>query len=290
MVSEQTPRLVSAVANPKRRIAESSIRKPNDIVIFVEGEFDRMFFKRYSSNPNLTFKNIGRKKGKSDICNIVSSTPEYYGIVDMDYDFDSIKTTHVNLIDTSQQCCLYSYIVKDSGSNELNNLVEKVIHHVCTRLQDPLLNMKRNEMIDRLKYGGDKLEKFVLERTKAVLYRGHLGDSGVMVPPREGECLLNDIESRNGNPVRDLINDSMSEGYENFKREHMAVLASSGANDHTIFDAIIIYIKFHYSGFKQYETLINNLINRKLNNLIIERGNSSMADHFLSELGLIVKS
>ena len=107
----------------------------------------------------------------------------------MDYDFDSIKTTHVNLIDTSQQCCLYSYIVKDSGSNELNNLVEKVIHHVCTRLQDPLLNMKRNEMIDRLKYGGDKLEKFVLERTKAVLYRGHLGDSELKVHPREAKFL-----------------------------------------------------------------------------------------------------
>lgn len=287
MVSEPTPRLVSAVADHKRRIAESAIRKPNDIVVFVEGEFDRMFFNKHISVPNLSFKNIGKNKGKSDICSIVSSTQEYYGIVDMDHDFGSSKTTHKKLIDTGQQCCLYSYVTKGSGSIELVNLAEIVVRYVCHRLQDPLLNMMRNEMIDRLKYGGDRLEKFVVERSKAVLYRGHLGDSGVMVPSREGECSLKDIENSNENPVRDLISDSMSDGYEIFKNKYAKQLSLAGVNDHAISDAIVIFFKHQYSGYQQHEIRIKLLIISELNRLVIKKGNSGMADYFLSELGLI---
>ena len=138
MVSERTPRLVSAVANPKRRIAESSIRKPNDIVIFVEGEFDRMFFKRYSSNPNLTFKNIGKKKGKSDICNIVSSTPEYYGIVDMDYDFDSIKRAGQEIIKEETP--------EFDDSDPTRGFAERVC--ALKQPEEPLIQVQ-DELIDR---------------------------------------------------------------------------------------------------------------------------------------------
>jgi len=287
MVSEITPRLVIAVAEHKRRVAESVIRKPNDIVVYVEGNLDRDFFNKHTSVSNLTFKNIGNDRGKTDVCSIVSSTVEYYGIVDMDHDFDSSKTINSRLIDTGQQCCLYSYVTKGSGSMELTNLVVQVVRHVCQRLRDPILNMVRNEMIDRLKYGGDKLENFVVERTKAILYRGYLGDKGAMVPSKEGEFLWSDIQNKNGNPVRDIISDSMSLGYETFKEEYAEQLSSAGVNDHAISDAMIIFFKDQYSGYSHREIQIKSYISRELNRLIIGKGNSDMADYFLSELGLI---
>ena len=150
-----------------------------------------------------------------------------------------------------------------------------------------MLNMMRNQMSDRLRYGGAQFENFVAERTKARLYRGYLGDSGVMVPSEEGECTWNDVENTKGNPVTDLITDSMSPEYEIFKKEFSEQISAAGFNDHAIRDAIMLLFKDQYPGYQVHEAQIRRFIDRKLERLVIQAGNSDMVNSFLGELGLI---
>jgi len=287
LVPEPTT-LVDAVADPKRREAETAIRQPEDTIVYVEGGLDREFFRKHTSAPNLTFTNIGKDRGKSKIISTVSKAEYSYGIVDMDYDFDSTMVVGPRLVDTSQQCCLYSYVTLHGGSAEITDLAIKVVQDVCQRQRDPMLNMIRNQMIDRLRFNRPQFENFVAERTKAKLYRGHLGKTPETRAPAEGECNWSDVESSNGNPVRDLITDAMSQGYELFKQEYSKKISAAGVNDHAISDAIILLFKDQYPGFQDRESKIKNEIDRKLNRLTIGMGNSDMANYFLSELGLIV--
>jgi len=286
LVADPTP-LVDAVADPKRREAETVIRKPEDTIVYVEGGLDRAFFREHTSAPTLTFTDIGRNKGKEKIIEMVSIADGTYGIVDMDHDFDSTQVVGPRLVDTSQQCCLYSYVTQDGGSAEMTDWAMKVVHNVCRRLNDPMINDIRTQMIDRLRFGGARLENFVEERTKAILYRGHLGDSGRTVSPKEGGCTWSDVENTNGNPVRDLITDSMSPEYEIFKKEYSEQISAAGVNDHTIRDAIMLLFKELYPGYQVREAQIKHFIDRKLGRLVIGMGNSDMANSFLSELGLI---
>ena len=286
MVSDPTP-LVDAIADPKRREAESAFHKLEDTIVYVEGEVDRDFFSRYTSVPTLTFTNIGRKRGKREILETVSIAEDTYGIVDMDHDFDSTQVVGPRLMDTSQQCCLYSYVTQDGGSAEMTDWAMKVVHNVCQRLQDPMLNMNRTQMIDRLRYSGVQFENFVMERTKAILYRGHLGDRRGTVPPRNGECTWSDVESNNGNPVRDLITDDMSQGYKIFKQEYSEQISDAGVNDHAICDAIILLFKDQYQGYHEREHLVSSQVVYHVGRLMVGKGNSDMANYFLSELGLI---
>jgi hypothetical protein len=287
LVPEPTT-LVDAVADPKRREAETAIRQPEDTIVYVEGGLDRAFFRKHTSAPNLTFTKIGKKKGKLEILSTVSKAEYSYGIVDMDYDFDSTMVVGPRLVDTSQQCCLYSYVTLHGGSAEITDLAIKVVQDVCQRQRDPMLNMIRNQMIDRLRFNRPQFENFVAERTKAKLYRGHLGKTPETRAPAEGECNWSDVESSNGNPVRDLITDAMSQGYELFKQEYSKKISAAGVNDHAISDAIILLFKDQYPGFQDRESKIKNEIDRELNRLTIGMGNSDMANYFLSELGLIV--
>ena len=278
---------MDALADPKRREAETEIREPKDTIVYVEGGGDRAFFREHTSDPTLTFTDIGRNKGKPEIIETVSIADGTYGIVDMDHDFDSTLVVGPRLVDTSQQCCLYSYVTQDGGSAEMTDLAMKVVHNVCQRLQDPMLYMSRTQMIDRLRYGGDRFRNFVLERTKARLYRGHLGDRGETVPPREGECTWSDVESNNGNPVSDLITDAMSQGYELFKQEYSEQISAAGVNDHAICDAITLLFKDQYQGYHEREQLVRSRVVYHVGRLMIGKGNSGMVNHFLSELGLI---
>ena len=287
LVPEPTT-LVDAVADPKRREAETAIRQPEDTIVYVEGGLDRAFFRKHTSAPNLTFTKIGKKKGKLEIISTVSKAEYSYGIVDMDYDFDSTMVVGPRLVDTSQQCCLYSYVTLHGGSAEITDLAIKVVQDVCQRQRDQMLNMIRNQMIDRLRFNRPQFENFVAERTKAKLYRGHLGKTPETRAPAEGECNWSDVESSNGNPVRDLITDAMSQGYELYKQEYSKKISAAGVNDHAISDAIILLFKDQYPGFQDRESKIKNEIDWKLNRLTIGMGNSDMANYFLSELGLIV--
>ena len=278
---------MDALADPKRREAETAIRQPEDTIVYVEGGGDRAFFRKHTSDPTLTFADIGRNKGKSEIIERVSIADGTYGIVDMDHDFDSTQVVGPRLVDTSQQCCLYSYVTQDWGSAEMTDLAMKVVPKVCQRLQDPMLNMNRTQMIDRLRYSGVQFENFVMERTKAILYRGHLGDRRGTVPPRNGECTWSDVESNNGNPVRDLITDDMSQGYEIFKQEYSEQISDAGVNDHAICDAIILLFKDQYQGYHEREHLVSSQVVYHVGRLMVGKGNSDMANYFLSELGLI---
>ncbi len=290
LVPEPTT-LVDAVADPKRREAETAIRQPEDTIVYVEGGLDREFFRKHTSAPNLTFTNIGKDRGKSKIISTVSKAEYSYGIVDMDYDFDSTMVVGPRLVDTSQQCCLYSYVIQNGGSVGTTDLAMKVVRLFpfhSLKYPNPMLNMIRNQMIDRLKFNRPQFENFVLERTKARLYRGHLGKTPETNAPAEGECTWSDVESNNGNPVRDLITDAMSQGYDLFKQEYSKKISAAGVNDHAISDAIILLFKDQYPGFQDRESKIKYEIDRKLNRLTIGMGNSDMANYFLSELGLIV--
>ncbi len=279
--------LVDAVADPERRIAETAIRQPKDTIIYVEGELDRKFFIKHISDPKFTFTNIGRKKGKTDVISTVSEVKDSYGIVDMDYDFNSTMLTSPRLADTSQQCCLYSYVTENRGIVDTEWAI-KVVRNVCNSLPyDPMINDIRNQMIDRLKFGGTQIENFVEERTKAILYRGHLGNTSETRAPAEGECTWRDVENSNGNPVRDLITNSMSHEYEVFKKKFSKKLSAAGVNDHAITEAIMLLFKELYPGYQVHESKIQNQIHWNLNQLVIDKGNSDIANSFLSKLGLI---
>ena len=279
---------VDAVADPKRRKAATAMRRAIDTVVYVEGGADQAFFRRYTSVPTLTFTNIGRKRGKKEILETVSIAEDTYGIVDMDHDFDSTMVADSRLVDTSQQCCLYSYVIRDGGSAEMTDLAMAAVHSVCRDLQDDQrIYLIRDDMVDRLRYGGDRFRNFVLERSKAVLYRGHLGDRREKVPPREGECKWSDVESNNGNPVSDLITDAMSQGYELFKQEYSEQISAAGVNDHAICDAITLLFKDQYQGYHEREQLVRSRVVYHVGRLMIGKGNSDMANYFLSELGLI---
>ena len=155
MASDTTP-LVDAVADPKRRKAETAIRQPKDTIIYVEGGLDRAFFRKHTSDPNLTFTNIGKDSGKSVILSTVSKAEYSYGIVDMDHDFDSSEITSSRLVDTSKQCCLYGFVTQGEGNEEMIELAITTVHSVCSDLQDdPRINLNRSQMVEQLTYGGE---------------------------------------------------------------------------------------------------------------------------------------
>jgi len=287
LFSEPTP-LVDAVADPERRKAETAIRQPEDTIVYVEGGLDRAFFRKHTSAPNLTFTNIGKNKGKHEILSTVSTTQDSYGIVDMDHDFDSSEITSSRLVDTSKQCCLYGFVTQGEGNEEMIELAIATVHSVCRDLKDdPRINLNRSQMVDRLTYGGDRFGNFVSERTKARLYRGHLGSTRETRAPAEGECNWSDVESSNGNPVRDRITDSMRQGYELFKQEHSKQISDAGINEHDICDAIILLFKDQYAGYQVREVLVRSQVEFHVGRLMINKGNYDMTNYFLSKLGLI---
>ena len=287
LVSEPTP-LVDALADPKRRGAETAIRQPEDTIVYVEGGLDRAFFRKHTSAPNLTFMNIGKNKGKHEILSTVSITEDSYGIVDMDHDFDSSEITSSRLVDTSKQCCLYGFVTQGEGNEEMIELAIATVHSVCRDLQDdPRINLNRSQMVEQLTYGGDRFGNFVSERTKARLYRGHLGSTRETRAPAEGECNWSDVVSSNGNPVRDRITDSMSQGYELFKQEYSEQISDAGINEHDICDAIILLFKDQYAGYQDREVLVMSQVEFHVGRLMIRKGNYDMTNYFLGELGLI---
>jgi hypothetical protein len=286
LVSDPTP-LVDAVADPKRREAETAIRQPEDTIVYVEGWLDLKFFKKHTSAPNLTFTNIGKDRGKSHILSTVSITEDSYGIVDMDHDFNSSEITSSRLVDTSKQCCLYGFVTQGEGNKEMIELAIATVRSVCRNLQgDPRISLIRNQMVDQLTYNGDRFGNFVSERTKARLYRGYLGSTQETRAPAEGECNWSDVVSSNGNPVRDRITDLMRQEYELFKQEYSEQISEAGVNEHDICDAIILLFKDQYVGYQDREGLVRSKVEYHVERLMIRKGNYDMTNYFLSELGL----
>ena len=99
--------------------------------MLVEGWTDRDFLKNYINGNKIKVQKIGEGEGKKEIIQRITNDEEYdgieyYGIVDMDYDFETselilkkygIELKLPNISDTNPKCNLFSF-------NFYNNYVQ----------------------------------------------------------------------------------------------------------------------------------------------------------------------
>ena len=276
MILSDKTSLVQAVIDPKRRVAESAIRPPSDTVVLVEGMSDKKFFQTHCQKEGISFQCKGWGKGKPYIVNQVCSTDDYYGIVDMDHDFNSDEiSASERLVDTSQQCCLYSFASRwRSDDGRIVDDAKKVILSLVE-----IGAKERHELILELSSYSDRFQRFVEERTKARLYRGWGPGTG---KPEERSFTWRDITRPNNDPVSDLISNSLRQGYEDFKRDFEDTLSAVGVSDHDLSEAIMILLQGKFGNNSPSKTNVNKQVGK----LIEESGNSHMVEHFLAQLGL----
>lgn len=277
MILSDRTSLEQAVTDPKRREAESAIRTPPDTVVLVEGMSDKIFFKTHCRSKGVSFQHTEWGKGKPHIVKQVCSTDDYYGIVDMDHDFNSDETSvSERLVDTRQQCCLYSFVSRRRSDD--GRIVDDAVKVIRSLVR--IDQKERHELILELRSYSDRFQRFVEERTKARLYRGRLG------PGTEGaeerSFTWRDITRPNNDPVSDLISNSLRQGYKDFKRDFEDTLSAVGVRDHDLSEAIMILLqgKFGSNSPNRRE------VNMQIGKLIEESGNSQMVEHFLEQLGL----
>jgi hypothetical protein len=268
---------VRAVIDPKRRVAESAIRTPSDTVVLVEGMSDKIFFQTHCHKEDITFQCKGWGKGKPYIVEQVCSTDDYYGIVDMDHDFNSDEiSVSERLVDTRQQCCLYSFVSRQrSDDGRIVDDARKVILSLVR-----IGANERHELILELSSYSDRFQRFVEERTKARLYRGRLGPGAGKAEERS--FTWRDITRPNNDPVSDLISNSLRQGYEDFKRDFEDTLSAVGVSDHALSEAIMILLQGKFGN----NSPNRRKVNMEVGKLIEESGNSQMVEHFLAQLGL----
>ena len=277
MILSDRTSLVRAVIDPKRRVAESAIRTPSDTVVLVEGMSDKIFFQTHCHKEDITFLHTDRGNGKPYIVNQVCTTDDYYGVVDMDHDFNSEEVSESErLVDTSQQCCLYSFVSRHkSPDGRIVDDAVKVIQGLAR-----IGERERHDLILELRSYSDRFQRFVEERTKARLYRGRLGPGTRR--SEERSFTWRDITRPNNDPVSDLISDSLRQGYEDFKIEFEGILSVVGVRDHDLSEAIMILLENKLGSNSP------NIwkVNKQVGKLIEESGNSQMVEHFLAQLGL----
>ena len=222
--------LVEAAADPERRRAQALISEPRDTVVVVEGTADFRFFKSKGQLPHIRYQPIYRldsSHGKRGVIKLVSEDNggDYYGIVDMDHDFDSsgIKGSS-RLVDTSRNCCLFSSILEKDARGDAILVVEAAIARTFREIDTC------RRIIAELRQSEGDFIAVTEEVTAAKLFRGPGGAFGPEGEIAEWGAIRHDM----GAAVSHLIPPDKTADFSQFKQDRKADLLSAGLNDHAV--------------------------------------------------------
>lgn len=275
--------LVEAVADPSRRRAESRIRLPRDIEVFVEGRGDMVFLKtnyRGSRWRDITFKHAERNGGKEWVIQTVkrSESKLKYGIVDMDHDIDSLCVEDCErLADTSKKCCLFSRVVDEKNLLDFMTSLLRYIHSELKRKHaDPV-----DEIIQNLNHHKSTIVERLKQRTEARLWRGYAGKDLKAKGARPDWSTF--MFDENGN-ISDLVqNEAARKEFQIFKFGLMSM--EPGVNDHDVEDLVMIMFEEFYRPYKKAEREVKKSLRKGMVSLMIEwKDSRRKAEEILDKL------
>ena len=261
--------LVEAVADPSRRRAESRIRLPRDIEVFVEGRGDMVFLKtnyRGSRWRDITFKHAERNGGKEWVIQTVkrSESKLKYGIVDMDHDIGSECVEDCErLADTSDKCCLFSYVVDENDLKDfMTSLVRNIHSELKREYEDPV-----DEIIQNLNHHKSTIKKRLKQRTEARLWRGSAGKDVKAKGARPDWSTF--MFNENGN-ISDLVqSETARKNFENFCKIYL-FNKKPGVNDHDLEDLVMIMFEEFYKPYKKAEREVEKSLRKGMVSSMIE--------------------
>ena len=231
--------LSNAISDPKRRLAAAEIRPNEDRILLVEGRSDREFFKHYVNGNNIKVQKIREEKGKKGIIQMITKHNDYYGIVDMDYDFETLELMYEkegielqlsNISDTNPKCNLFSFALGEYSEGIYEKILNSRRLEYC--FNDKKTLVAKDNVIRWLRQNQSVFNDYLRERTHAILFRG-----GNSIYTKSG-INSNDINSIKGNEkekwINDLIPDEKKNKFEEFKSIYIPELKNCGVNDHEL--------------------------------------------------------
>jgi|GEM_PF-2878265 len=266
--------LSNAISDPKRRLAESEIRSNEDRILLVEGWTDRDFLKNYINGNKIKVQKIGEGEGKKEIIQRITNDEEYdgieyYGIVDMDYDFETselilkkygIELKLPNISDTNPKCNLFSFALGEYSERIYEKILNSRRLEYCFNDKNTLL-VKEN-VTRWLKQNQSVFNDYLRERTHAILFRGRNS-----IYTKRGSN-SNDINSIKGNEkekwINDLIPDEKKNKFEEFKSIYIPELKNCGINDHELIEGLKLIME--NCGYRKEAPYLK----RKLENAMME--------------------
>ena len=291
--------LIEAVADPLRRRAESAIRPPKDIEIFVEGHTDRKYLQKHNHDSNYTIKVFqkNRKGGKDLIIeHMKKNITNTYAIVDMDDDFASDKLrdwdkktqqwVDLPIVDTRNQCCLFAFGVERSNGFKISTFCSDIIKRVCKRLQKEEIDLMQIQviMLDALKKNELNLHQYLRARTIARLYRGDSRQRiDKKITRKHGLQKWDNVGLKEEHQVSDLVDQNFTD-YKKFAQDYSDDLAGIGYNDHEVEAAIVLLLEKFYPDFNQHREIIYNIVRREFSKKFLSLSKREHWMHFLQEL------
>ena len=278
--------LVEAVADPNRRRAESRIRLPRDIEVFVEGRGDMVFLKtnyRGSRWRDITFKHAERNGGKEWVIQTVkrSESKLKYGIVDMDHDIDSKCVEDCErLVDTNEKCCLFSRVVDEE---HLLDFMTSLVRYMHSELKREYAHPV-DEIIQNLNRHKTTIEKRLIERTKARLWRGYAGTRGRIKERGARPDWTAFMFNENGN-ISDLVRTETARmDFEIFCKIYL-FNKKPGVNDHDLEDLVMIMFEEFYKPYKKAGREVEKSLRKGMVSLMIEwKDSRRKAEEILEKL------
>ena len=270
-----------------RRAAEGRIRPLRDRVVLVEGKNDEITLRDNCPIPGIKFQHIGKNKGKREIIQKVSEDPDFLGLVDMDYDFDSeeIRLSR-NLIDTRGQCCLYSFIcMRELEDDFIVNHTIEIIEQLSR--DEEYVRLNKDPLISKLKASEKSYIEFVKIRTNAKLYKGRLGRALGSKVQTDGQIgpKWEDILHNSGveDWVKDLIGKDSLQDFNNFVSINFQTLKGVGIRDHDLCAGVVLLLESQ--GIATVH--LKGRINRQIGKIMRRESGNEVTIYFLSKLGLV---
>ena len=292
--------LIEAVADAQRRRAESAIRPPKDIEIFVEGHTDRKYLQKHNHDSKYTIKVFekNRRGGKDLIIGeIQEKNANTYAIVDMDHDFATDKLRNwdkkagrfvrLPIVDTKNQCCLFAFGFEHSNGIKISTFCSDIIKRVCKRLQKEEIDLMQIQviMLDALKRNELNLHQYLRSRTIARLYRGHSRQRiDKNITRKHGLQIWDNVALKEERQVSDLVNKKRFTKYKKFKQLYSDELEQIGYNDHEVEAAIVLLFEKFYPDFHQHREIIFKIVRREFSIKFVSLSKREHWMHFLQEL------
>ena len=223
------------------------------VQILLEGMDDLDFFEHnlQVEIPNFRFipatlDNSTNLDNKSFVISTVEADPTMFGIVDMDYDFESEQVSSTeNLIDTGECCCLLSWVMKDQGK-DLIEVAEKFVKFLFNDVaQSSIVNAN-------IRTKSEQFQGFVSESTKIRLFRGHYGSSSPGLNARLAPSELEEIELKERGDLKPatqhlldrlIPNGKIRKEFEKYKSDKETELEMTGPNDHDFTRAVFLLLR-----------------------------------------------
>ena len=233
-------RLIVELFNPQRQLLLDAMgsQAPSKYEILVEGWSDLFFFVgnvgQNLPRGNARFlpvEEVSDGGGKTFVISQMDRDEKYLGVVDMDHDFQSTSTSFSEKIgDTSEQCCLFSWVM-DKQNKGIPDVTCEFIRYL---IRDSRATRAQASIRER----ESEFTEFVMETTRAILFRGWAGDLPIRGQSEVAWELIGDLRAS----VRHLIPDAYVERFEEFKVQWDCELEEIGPNDHALASGVVLLL------------------------------------------------